>query len=101
MTDLVKLFFKLKYRGLKNNKNCGMSSFFKGAQLGPHFAFWKKSNWFLPPHNTKRSEKIWFFSKPEKNVLHDHFGKGVKHETKKSEVSKKTQQTKNLHLADH
>ena len=98
MTDFVKLFLKQKNRGFSNNENFGSSSFFKGGPVGFCFALWKKSDWFLPLHNIKKWEKVWFFSKPEKNVLHDHFGKGVKHETKKLIFPKKAQWTQNLHV---
>ena len=92
MTDFVKLFLKQKNRGFSNNETFGSSSFFKGGPVGFCFALWKKSDWFLPLHNIKKWEKVWFFSKPEKNVLHDHFGKGVKHETKKLIFPKKKAQ---------
>ena len=94
MTDFVKLFLKQKNRGFSNNENFGSSSFFKGGPVGFCFALWKKSDWFLPLHNIKKWEKVWFFSKPEKNVLHDHFGKGVKHETKKLIFQKKLNEPK-------
>ena len=99
MTDFVKLILKQKIGGLTNNENFGSSSFFKGGQVGICFASWKKSDWFLPPQHIKKWEKVWFFSKPEKNVLHDHSGKGVKHYMKKLRFQKKN--SMNPKLACH
>ena len=101
MTDFVKLILKQKIGGLTNNENFGSSSFFKGGPVGICFASWKKSDWFLPPQHIKKWEKVWFFSKPEKNVLQDHFGKEVKHDIKNLDFQKKPQWTQNLHVTEN
>ena len=101
MTDFVKLFLKQKNRGFDEHWKFWFVIIFQGGPSWTLFCFMKKSDWFLPPNNIKKWEKVWFFSKHEKNVLHDHFGKGVKHDTKKLRFPKKNQWTQNLHVTEN
>ena len=102
MTDFVKLILKQKNRGGRQNENFGSSSFFKGGPVGICFASWKKSDWFLPPqHIKKMRESLIFFPNLNKNFLHNHSGKEVKHDMKKLRFPKKTQWTQNLHVTEN
>ena len=54
------------------------------------FCFMKKVRLVLAsPTHKKMRESLIFFPNLKKNVLHDHFDKGVKHDMKKIEISKK------------
>ena len=101
MTDFVKLNLKQKNRGFDKQWKFWFVIIFQGGPSWNLFCFMKKVRLVLASPTQKKWEKVGFFSKPEKNVLHDHFGKGVKHDMKKLRFPKKTQWTQNLHVTEN